>query len=396
MFLGNKKCRIYAACGVSQTPNEYLIWEGKRFMNIVYISHLTNIKAQGPNNSVPAQISAQSKIDNVFWWNLTDAIQEHWIQTGLFHGIEEFPVKDFINLPEPFNKPDLVVFESFYYMDDVKMARLCRKRKVPYVIVPRSALTRSGQKKKWYKKIIANLLFFRPMTKGANAIQYLTVQEKEESGKKWNTRFFVIPNGICMPDTLKKYEDNHSLHGISIGRIDPYQKGLDILIEACEQLKEELIDNGFSVSLHGPERHGCRAAIKKEIQEKHLDDILKIEEGVFDDEKRKAILESDFFVMTSRFEGHPMALLEALSYGLPCLVSRGSNMKNEIDKYDAGWTCETTVESIKEGILQLISDRNQFSNKGVNASKLAREYNWNAIATKSHEYYKRCIEKKWL
>ena len=23
MFIGNKKCRIYAACGVSQTPNVY-------------------------------------------------------------------------------------------------------------------------------------------------------------------------------------------------------------------------------------------------------------------------------------------------------------------------------------------------------------------------------------
>jgi len=27
LFIGNKKCRIYAACGVSQTPNDDSKWE---------------------------------------------------------------------------------------------------------------------------------------------------------------------------------------------------------------------------------------------------------------------------------------------------------------------------------------------------------------------------------
>jgi len=28
LFIGNKKCRIYAACGVSQTPNNLSIYGG--------------------------------------------------------------------------------------------------------------------------------------------------------------------------------------------------------------------------------------------------------------------------------------------------------------------------------------------------------------------------------
>ena len=39
-------------------------------MNVLYISKLTGNLFAGPNNSVPAQIKAQSKIDNVFWYNL--------------------------------------------------------------------------------------------------------------------------------------------------------------------------------------------------------------------------------------------------------------------------------------------------------------------------------------
>ena len=35
MFFGNKKCRIYAACGVSQTPNYIVSIEGKE-INMAY------------------------------------------------------------------------------------------------------------------------------------------------------------------------------------------------------------------------------------------------------------------------------------------------------------------------------------------------------------------------
>ena len=41
-------------------------------MNIVYISALEGGKYSGPLYSVPKQINAQSKIDNIYWANLTD------------------------------------------------------------------------------------------------------------------------------------------------------------------------------------------------------------------------------------------------------------------------------------------------------------------------------------
>ena len=34
MFLGNKKCRIYAACGVSQTPITNLLYEEDLYANV--------------------------------------------------------------------------------------------------------------------------------------------------------------------------------------------------------------------------------------------------------------------------------------------------------------------------------------------------------------------------
>ena len=41
MFLGNKKCRIYAACGVSQTPNRVIKLERIPYMKSKRILALT-------------------------------------------------------------------------------------------------------------------------------------------------------------------------------------------------------------------------------------------------------------------------------------------------------------------------------------------------------------------
>ena len=41
-------------------------------MNILFISKLSGNLWAGPNNSIPAQVKAQSRIDNVFWYNLNN------------------------------------------------------------------------------------------------------------------------------------------------------------------------------------------------------------------------------------------------------------------------------------------------------------------------------------
>lgn len=350
------------------------------------------IQSEGPNVSVPAQVGAQKKIDNVFWYNLTTAVQEHWLDTGCFHGISEYPSKDIDDLPVPFNKPDLVVFESFYYMDDVKIAKQCLKKKVPYIVVPRSALTRKGQNQKKYKKIPANIMFFKPMTKGAAGIQYLTRAELKDSGMSWNRNAFVIPNGVY-PASKTKTWDKIGLHGVYIGRFDPYQKGLDLLIDACEILRDELLEAGVQIDLHGPERLGWQEKIRQEVKEKILDEIIIVKDGVFGDEKKNVLLSADFFIMTSRFEGHPMSMVEALSYGLPVFATQGTNMAEEIKMYNAGWDCENTVESIVDGLKRLIISKNSIPELSKNALDLSYKYNWDRLAEENHKEYTKIVMK---
>ena len=66
-------------------------------------------------------------------------------------------------------------------------------------------------------------------------------------------------------------------------------------------------------------------------------------------------------------------------------------MKEDIEKFDAGWTANTTVESISEALKKMISEKNLFEQKSINARELASQYNWDIIAQKSHKIYEKII-----
>ena len=80
-----------------------------------------------------------------------------------------------------------------------------------------------------------------------------------------------------------------------------------------------------------------------------------------------------------------MGLIEALAYGLPSLVTRGSNMMEEIRNAQAGWTSETTVEGIKQSLRQMIADKKQFQSISHNARLLASRYDWDVLAQQFHQ-----------
>lgn len=347
----------------------------------------------GPNNSVPAQIVAQAEIDNVFWYNINHKTKKTWEESGVFHNLIDYPNRKISELPYPFSKPDLVIFEGIYAYPFSALAYEVQKLNIPYILIPRSELTQKAQRHKTLKKLVGNIIYFKRFIRRAAAIQYLTKDEYNDSGEKWNNKHITIPNGIEKKAIYNRNFSENRLKGIYIGRIEIYQKGLDILIEVCSKIKDEMRNNNCTINLYGPDRGGAKNKLITMITEAGLEDLITINDGVFGEKKTEVQKDADFFIMTSRFEGHPMVLIEALAYGLPSLVTKGSNMADEISKMNAGWTSDTNVLGIAKSFKQLMKDRNEFENKSRNAIALASKYDWNEIAKTSHQKYIELIKR---
>lgn len=363
-------------------------------MNILYISNLTGNLFAGPNHSVPAQIKAQSKVDCVLWYNLNYVKREEWGQNGLdCKNLLDFPSGRLQDLPKPFCNPDLAVVEEFYCYPFSKIIHDIQMKNIPYIIIPRSELTEQAQRKKAWKKKIGNLLYFNNLARKATAIQYLSQQECVESGSKWNKKILVIPNGTDTKENYKKVFSDNAIKAVYIGRYEQYQKGLDILLRAIARIKVELREAGFQLSMYGVDQEGAVDSMKDQIEEYGIYDLIHINDAVYGQEKEQVLIQSDVFIMTSRFEGMPMGMIEALSFGLPCVATAGTNLTCEIKKYDAGWIAQNTVESVIKALLNMVREYRNVSTKGRNARTLSAIFSWDAIAEKSHNEYAKMIER---
>jgi hypothetical protein len=187
---------------------------------ILHIARVSDDPYNGVCNVVPMHVVSQQAHTEVALLNITpDRIEN--IKT-------QFTCeKKIADLPEPFNKPDLVVFHEIYYPVYLSYSRELRKRKIPYIIIPHGGLTEDAQKIKKLKKQIANPLLFNRFIYGAKAVQCLS-QFEMDATKKHNTKF-VATNGIAVPKTKKASFNNEKIQLVYIGRIAVFHKGLDIL-----------------------------------------------------------------------------------------------------------------------------------------------------------------------
>ena len=362
-------------------------------MNILHIAKLTDDKANGLRTVVPFHIVEQAKHERALLQNVLNIPLKE---------CEEYQV-DFIKDGWPFNvqdkqgnsfSPDLVVFHGYYHFEMVGLAKTLCKNKIPYIVAPHGSLTRKAQATKRLKKIAGNFVFFDSFAKKAGAIQFLSQNEFNNSVKK-NENNFISTNGMYMPSEQKEAFNEDKTVFSFIGRIDTHIKGLDLLVEAIHQKRELLRENGCVFRLIGPQTEEYQAKIKivtDLIEKLEISDLVQLFDGVFGEEKKKKLLETDIFIQCSRTEAMPMGILEAMSYGVPCLITKGTSLTDLLDKYDAGWSCETTADAIADTIEKAVLERQLLNEKSKNAMTLIENnFLWENVAKNALENYKKFI-----
>lgn len=201
-------------------------------------------------------------------------------------------------------------------------------------------------------------------TKLADKIITLT----QEDRKNYIRKYGISENRIAYIYNWKEnrlsnipYNDE-STKIVTVGRFD-YQKGYDYLIQVAKKVLAKMPD--WTWEIYGSGKQDEVDKIRDLITENDLQDKLVIK-GL---EKNQNLIYGDkgIYVMTSRYEGLPLVLLEAQQYNLPIVSFRCPTGPSEIvedgvngyliDCYDTDKMSEKLLELMKnDDLRQSFSD----------------------------------------
>ena len=127
------------------------------------------------------------------------------------------------------------------------------------------------------------------------------------------TKCVYIPNVLDELPSKRSKSNNKNL--LCVGRLSA-EKGQKDLIEVMENLIK--IDNSYKLTMvgGGPEQE----SIETLVDERGLQNVVEITGFLKNDEVEKHYLESSMLLLPSHTESFGMVLIEAMSYGLPCIA----------------------------------------------------------------------------
>jgi glycosyltransferase involved in cell wall biosynthesis len=224
----------------------------------------------------------------------------------------------------------------------------------------------------------------------ANKIIAIADNISNDIKKKYGKDAVVIPNGVVIPQlndidiTLKKYGLQKKKYILAVGRFVP-EKGFHDLMEAFN-----LGDFGdHKLVIVGSADHEDRYS--HNIKDKAGDNNHIVLTGFL---KGQALNElyshASLFVLPSYYEGLPIVLLEAMSYGLSCIASDiPANRNVELSKerfFKPG-----DIISISAKIQEFINKPFGEQERAEQINLIESKYNWELIAKDTLEIFRKAM-----
>lgn len=204
----------------------------------------------------------------------------------------------------------------------------------------------------------------------------------------------VIHNGLFssdIPKTVTEYSQRDSRSICAMGRLD-YQKAYDTMIRAFALFAREHPEH--TLNIYGRGREGAQEKLQALARELGVGDRVVFHGNRPD--VLEQIKDAGMFLMTSRFEGMPNALMEAMACGLPCVCTDCDFGPAELieDGVSGLLSPVDEPEAIAAAMTRIADEPGLGEKLSIGALKIRQTHSREEICRQYHSYIEEIVSKK--
>lgn len=292
----------------------------------------------------------------------------------------EFSLELYTYLKKHINDFDVIHCHGIFHFGS--NAPFLIKSKTPIAITIHGLLDKWALRNGHLKKMIFSFLLQKRLLKSANLIQINNRDEladlKQYLGFQ-HANVAIIPNGMELSEMSNLPAKNifRTQFGLPsdkkivlfMGRLN-IKKGLDLLLPAFKQYTQNHDDSLLVIA--GPD-DGYQAEVEQFIKENALQSKIIMVGMLIDDTKKAALSDATIFALPSYSEGFSIAALEAMTAGVPCLVSDRIGFDGTVSQYEAGYEAPLTVSGVAEGLEKLLQNEDYRKKVATNARQMVEK-----------------------
>jgi glycosyltransferase involved in cell wall biosynthesis len=215
--------------------------------------------------------------------------------------------------------------------------------------------------------------------------------------KRYRRKCRLFPStGIYLPNFKGSPSSPGCLNLLYVGRLIP-RKGTLLLLRALAIVKRKIPDLKLSLSIigDGPDR----SRLEKTTKELNLEGEVTFYGGRPHSEVLEMYPKADAFVFASLREGYSAAVLEAMSFGVPCIVldagGLGIIVTDESGIKIKARTPEQVVKKMALAIVELANNPSLRIQLGTNAKhRVEEEFGWEQLGEKMEKIYQEVLSEE--
>lgn len=199
----------------------------------------------------------------------------------------------------------------------------------------------------------------------------------------------IIDNLVNVDRIIEKSKEKcdvklnkNKINIICVGRLANHHKGYDRLVEVVGKLDSEGLFNDAILRIYGngPDQE----VLQKQIDDLNLSD--KVILGGRVNNPYKYYKGNDLFILPSRYEAFGLVIVEALTLGVPALVTKNGATSKIVDDGKNGIIVDNSTEGIYKGLKKILKNKKLLSEYKNNLKKY--HYNNEEILDKLNKLFK--------